>query len=59
MELFMEMELSSLIFQEVTFRVWKMKKVILKKGLIFLEMEISCPKLKKLLIFFSGGTYKA
>ena len=52
MGLFLEMELSSLIFQEVTFRVWKMKKVILKKSLIFLEMEISSPKLKKLYIFF-------
>ena len=41
----MEMELSSLIFQEVTFRLRKM-------FLIFREKELSSPKLKKKFIFF-------
>ena len=49
----MEMELSSLIFQEVTFRLRKMKKQpALKKCLIFWEKELSSPKLKKLFTFF-------
>ena len=53
------MELSSLIFQEETFRAQKLeKKTALRKCIIFWEMELSCPKLKKFLIF-QEGTYKS
>ena len=41
----------SLISQEVTFGVWKMKKTTLKMFLIFQEIELSSSKLKKLLTF--------
>ena len=44
------MELSSLIFQEVTFRARK-KGPTLKKFLTFREVELSGSKLKKLIIF--------
>ena len=44
------MKLSSFMFkrlQEETFRGQKIKIPTLRKFLIFLEMELSCPKLKK------------
>ena len=42
-----------LIFQKVTFRAQEIKiKPTLKNFIIFWEMELSCPKLKKLLYFF-------
>ena len=49
------MKLSSLKykkFQEGTFRARKIKKPTLKTFLIFREMEVSNPKLKKVLYFF-------
>ena len=45
------MKLSSLIFQEITFRVPKVKRPNSKKFLIFRETELSSSKRKKLLIF--------
>ena len=47
-----------LIFQEVTFRARKIKKLTLKKCLIFRKMELSSHVLKKLLIS-KERTYKA
>ena len=45
-------------FQDRTFQVWKRKKTILKKCLIFWGMELSIPKLKKLfLVFFKYFRY--
>ena len=41
-----------LIFQKGTFWPQKIKKNTLKKFLIFQEIELSSPKLKKLLYFF-------
>ena len=41
-----------LTFQEGTFRAQKIKKPTQKKFLIFREMELFSPKLKKLLYFF-------
>ena len=40
-----------LIFEEATFRAQKMKKTALEKCLTFREMELSSPKLTKLLMF--------
>ena len=39
-------------FQGGTFRAQKIKKPTLKKFLIYREMELSSPKLRKLLYFF-------
>ena len=39
-------------FQEGTFRAQEIEKKTLKKFLIFWEMELASPKLKKLFIFF-------
>ena len=53
------MELSSsklkklLMFLEGTFRAQKNEKITLKKCLIFREMELSSPKLKKISHIFS------
>ena len=41
-----------LIFQAGTFKAQKIKKSTLKKFLIFCQMELSSPKLKKILYFF-------
>ena len=50
--IFLEMEISSLIFQEVTFCAQKMKENPTLKMLIILQkMELSGSKLKKLFIF--------
>ena len=44
-------------FQEGTFHARKTKKPTLKKFLIFQEMELFCPKLKKFRIFFPNFFY--